>query len=91
MSGLEILGAVSASVQLAGTCCTIGERLLRQRSESILINEIHEDCRTLLSEINKHILNLSPESRQAAQELADRLQKIKHKSINKSKRVGFRR
>ena len=89
MSGLEVLGAVAASVQLAGSCYKIATRLLQQRSEAVLTDEIQEDCKTLLTNINEHMLKLSPENRQAAQVLADRLRKIRHQiNVRKQKR-GF--
>ena len=89
MSGLEVLGAVAASVQLAGNCCTIGKRLLQQRSESLVADEIYERCKTLLSEINEHMTKLSPTGRQAAQELAACLQRIKHKVHLHKQRNGW--
>jgi len=89
MSGLEVLGAVAASVQLAGNCCTIGKRLLQQRSESVVADEIHERCKTLLSEINEHMTKLSPTGREAAQELAACLQRIKHKIYLHKQGNGF--
>jgi hypothetical protein len=89
MWGLEVLGAVAASVQLAGNCCTIGKRLLQQRSESLVADEIHERCKTLLSEINEHMTKLSPTDRQAAQELAACLQQIKHNVFHYKQRNGW--
>ena len=57
--------------------------------ESIVADEIQEQCKTLLSEISEHMLKLSPNSRQAAQELADCLQRIRHKIDLRKQRNGW--
>ena len=76
MSGLEDLGAVAASVQLTGNCFRVMSRLVLCSDQ--LIGAIRKDCLTIHDEINFLILDLPDHSRQAAQELADRVQMIRH-------------
>jgi len=80
MSGLEILGAVAASLQLADLCVQIGTRLCQ-----LCLFRLRPHYRDLWrlrsppSEINRSMLDLSPRSRSAVQQLAAHVQIIRYK------------
>lgn len=89
MSGLEIVGAVAASLQLAGVCVKVSSRLLGIRGDEELLATIHADCILLLAEINQLMLELSPECRPAAHLLADRIHGVRNNIERKRKYTGF--
>jgi hypothetical protein len=77
MSGLEILGAVSATIDI-GLFCHRAIRRLSQ-SDRELSNAILAECTTLIEEIDKRTLTLLPDSRPATATLRTRLSDIKSK------------
>ena len=76
MAGLEILGAVAASVALTQACSRITQVLLGSSADGKLSDVVHGHCETLLREINTYSSELSSVSREAAQQLANSLQLI---------------
>jgi hypothetical protein len=77
MSGLEILGAIASAVQLATSCHQLQKRVRMRSGDKALSATIDAECGILITEINKHILTLSSDSRQAMQHLLDRLTAIR--------------
>lgn len=90
MSGLEILGAVAASVELTTLCVTIGKRLQQIKLDisQDLPTEIIRECDILISAINEQILQLATDHDHlpAVHQLAERLQKVKQKVETRSRR-----
>ena len=95
MSGLEILGAVAASVQLTSLCVNAGARLRQAMLETNkdLAFEIVEDCDNVLSAIQEQFVQLAvnDDHAQAVHQLASRLHKVKHKiEMRRGRRYLFR-
>jgi hypothetical protein len=77
MSGLEILGAIASAVQLATSCYQLQKRVRMRSGDKVLSSTINTECGILINEIDKHILTLSADSREAMQHLRDRLTAIR--------------
>jgi len=92
MSGLEILGAVAASVQLTSLCVNAGARLRQVMLETNkdLPSEIVTDCDNVLSAIKEQFVQFAgnDDHAQAVHQLASRLHKVKHK-VEKRRQSGY--
>lgn len=91
MSGLEILGAVAASLQLVDTCSNFGKILLQLPLDAKLADKVETHCKCLLRCISDSLVDQSSEYRQPAQALAEELQAIRSaiKRRKRLKTIGF--
>jgi hypothetical protein len=76
MSGLEILGALAAGVQLAGLCLDIMNRLHACSSDKRLSEFVQMECVGMINEIDECVLKLSANHRCAALEMQKYLSEI---------------
>jgi hypothetical protein len=76
MLGLDILGALSAGVQLAGLCLDAARRLCAYPSDKKLGDFIQTECYKMTEEIDDRILDLSVNDRLAAQAMRQCLVEI---------------
>ena len=88
MSGLEVLGAVSASLQLLDACSVIGQLLLRLPTDAKMADKVEFNCHRLLNCISDSLLNYSPECCRPAHALAVELQSLRS-DIERQRRKKF--
>ena len=79
MSGLEILGAISAAVELGLFCHRSQKGLLQLRSDRDLSRQVLSECIGLIEEIDKRNMQLLPDHHPATSALRASLENIKSK------------
>lgn len=88
MSGLDILGAVAASLQLLDTCSAIGRLLCKMPADGKMVDKVEFNCNHLLKGISASLVESSPDFFWPAQSLAEELQSIRV-TIERRKRHKF--
>lgn len=91
MSGSEILGVISAIIQITGFCHDVQKRIRKRSGDRELSGAIVEECGRFIAEIDQTILSISTESPQALQTLRNRLVVIKTRIEGRRRRNPFMR
>jgi hypothetical protein len=90
MSGIEILGAVAASLQLLDTCSAIGQFIFKLPANGKMADKVESNCHCLLQYISASLIEFSRKFYRPAQALAEELQSI-HATVGQRKRHKFLR
>ena len=77
MSGLEILGAVAASLQLVDVCLAVAQHLRNLPADGKMTDNIAFNCHRLLECISASLVSSRPESYRPARDIAEELQAIR--------------